>query len=97
MNPKVAIIVPYSELKQAAEEVVAEMKANVLVLEGDLSEGVAAARQAVKNGAEVIVSRGGTAMLIAQSIDVPVVEIKVSPFDMIRCLMKLRDYQGQFV
>jgi len=94
MNPKLAIIVPYSGLKQAAEEVVAEIKADVYVLEGDLDQGVAAARQAVKNGAEVIISRGGTAMLIAQSIDVPVVEIKVSPFDMIRCLMKLRDYQG---
>ncbi len=94
MNQRVAIIAPYSELRQEAEVVVAELGANVQVLEGDLNEGVVAARLAVQEGAEVIISRGGTAMLISQSVDIPIVEIEVSPFDMIRCLMKLKDYHG---
>jgi PAS domain S-box-containing protein len=94
MNPMVAIIAPYPELRREAEAVVAELGANVHVLEGNLNEGVAAARLAVQEGAEVIISRGGTAMLIAQSVDIPVVEIEVSPFDIIRCLMKFKDCRG---
>jgi hypothetical protein len=94
MNQRVAIIAPYSQLRREAEAVVAELGANVRVLEGDLNEGVVAARLAVQEGAEVIISRGGTAMLISQSIDIPVVEIEVSPFDIIRSLMKLKEYRG---
>ena len=54
MNPKVAIIAPYAELRRMADEIAIDLGANVQVLEGDLQEGVVAARQAVKDGAEVI-------------------------------------------
>lgn len=94
VRPKVAIVAPYLELRQAADDISTKPGTDILVLEGDLEEGVIMARQAVNAGAEVIISRGGTALLIAQSVDIPVVEIEVSPFDIMRCLMKLRDYKG---
>lgn len=94
MKPKVAIIAPYQELRLLAQEVISEYCDSIIVVEGDLYQGVAAAKQAVEDGAEVIISRGGTAFLISQAIDIPVVEIEVSPFDIIRCLLQLKDYEG---
>jgi PAS domain S-box-containing protein len=43
---------------------------------------------------EIIISRGGTAFMIAEAFDVPIVEIQVSPYDILRCLYQLRDYKG---
>ena len=94
MGSKVALIAPYPELRVATEQMVAELGVDVSVVEGDLSEGVAAAQRAVADGAEVLVSRGGTALLIKQSADVPVIEIEVSPFDIIRSLESLKDQRG---
>jgi PAS domain S-box-containing protein len=94
VSGKVAVIAPYPELREATERMVAELGADVQVVEGDLADGVRAAQRVVADGAEVVVSRGGTALLIKQSVDVPVVEIEVSPFDIIRSLDALKDQQG---
>lgn len=98
MKPKVAIVAPYPELRDRVQDIVQDIMADacsdICVLEGNLNQGVKAAKEAVKEGAEVIVSRGGTAILIAQAIDVPVVEIEISPFDIIRCLLQLKEYEG---
>jgi PAS domain S-box-containing protein len=91
---KVVLIAPYPELREATEQMVAELAVDVSVMEGDLNEGVLAAQRAVAGGAEVLVSRGGTALLIKQSVDVPVIEIEVSPFDIIRSLETLRNQRG---
>jgi hypothetical protein len=45
---------------------------------GDLHKGVEAARQALADGAKIIISRGGTARLIRQQLDVEVIEIEGS-------------------
>jgi PAS domain S-box-containing protein len=95
MALQIVIVAPYPELRKEAQVVVDELGLDLLVEEGDLSDGVSAARQAAVAGAEVIISRGGTALLIAKSVDIPVVEIEVSPYDILRCLLKLRDYRGQ--
>jgi PAS domain S-box-containing protein len=94
MRTKVALIAPYPELREATRQMVAELGVEVSVLEGDLADGVHAARRAVADGAEVLVSRGGTALLIKQAVDVPVVEIEVSPFDIIRSLEALKEQRG---
>jgi PAS domain S-box-containing protein len=93
-KPQIAIIAPYAALKQEAHVTVAELGIEVIVEEGDLTEGLWAAQRAIDGGAEVIISRGGTALLIAHTLDVPVVEIQVSPFDILRCLYQLQNYQG---
>jgi PAS domain S-box-containing protein len=94
MGSKVVLIAPYPELREATEQMVAELRVDISVVEGDLNEGVLAAERAVAEGAEVLVSRGGTALLIKESVDVPVVQIEVSPFDIIRSLETLKGQQG---
>lgn len=94
MQAKVAIIAPYPGLRVAIESVVEELGIKALIFEGDAEEGVRVARQAVAAGVEVIISRGGTARLIRDSILIPVVEIEVSAYDIIRCLIEITGQNG---
>jgi len=94
MKARVAVIAPYADLMLEARAAVEELGIDVIVEEGDLAEGVRAARRAVDGGAEVIISRGGTALQISRALSVPVVEIQVSPYDILRCLYQLREYRG---
>lgn len=59
------------------------------VWEGNLEIGGAKAQQAEKEGAQVIVSRGGTASIIRQKVNVPVVEIQVTGYDVLRVMRPL--------
>jgi len=61
---------------------------------GDLESGVESACHAVERGADVIISRGGTASLIARNLDIPVVDIQVSAFDILRALKQVGTVTG---
>lgn len=89
-----AIVATYPGLRVDVEAVVKELGINVLIFEGDAEEGVRVAREAVASGAEVIISRGGTARLIRDSILIPVVEIEVSAYDIIHCLIGITGQYG---
>jgi len=95
---RLAIIAPYPGLQETAAEVIRENKAalsaSIDVLTGDLGEGLAQAKMAVGKGAEVLISRGGTASLIARSLDVLLVEIEVNPIDILRALSKIENPLG---
>ena len=85
---KIVLIAPYRDLLETAREVKKDLDVDVELELGDMSEGVKVARDWEKRGADVIISRGGTYQLIRDSVSVPVVEIKVSAFDI------LRQFQG---
>ncbi|MBP2664589.1 MAG: proprionate catabolism activator, Fis family, partial [Firmicutes bacterium] len=55
---------------------------------GDLTRGIAIARKVEREGADVIVTRGGTAELITKAeIEVPVVEIPITFQDLAEALL----------
>jgi PAS domain S-box-containing protein len=83
---EVAIITPVASMAEVARSVVEENGySNVEVIGGDLNlwKGVDAGRRAIEAGVKVLVSRGGTYDLLKSELDVPVVEIKVTAFDLI--------------
>lgn len=53
---------------------------------GDLIKGAEVAILEEKKGADVIISRGGTAQLIKKSVHIPVIDMQLSGYDMIRSL-----------
>lgn len=61
----------------------------VRIEEGDLQTGLKRAREQVEQGSEVLISRGGTARLLKAHLHVPVVEVKVTAYDMLEALQKL--------
>ncbi|WP_223254401.1 sigma-54-dependent Fis family transcriptional regulator [Bacillus sp. HNG] len=87
MNIKIHIVAPYESMIPVIEECIGyfptfEIRYSI----GDLHEGVKQAIQAVRNGAEIIISRGGTAKLIKKNVRVPVLDMQLSGYDMIRSL-----------
>lgn len=85
MKP-ICVIAPYQELAEKAQMVISELNIPAEVVCGDLLKGLEKAREAVAQGAEVVVSRGGTASLLQEKMDVPVVEIQVSSVDVINAI-----------
>lgn len=86
------MLTPLQEMKEQAERIVASQGYhNVDVLLGSMSEGVEVARRAIAQGAELIVSRGGTYQLVREAFQVPVVEIKVTAYDVLRSFEQVAD------
>lgn len=92
MSHKIAIIAPYAELSDVAQQVCSELEVEAKIVVGDLEEGVKAARKLIDQGVEVIMSRGGTATAITNQLDEPVVEIIVSPYDIIRAVASAKKH-----
>ncbi|HYF95227.1 MAG TPA: sigma 54-interacting transcriptional regulator [Symbiobacteriaceae bacterium] len=93
--PSIAFVLPFEGLARTAVAVASELNMNVAAEVGDLQKGVDRARAAVLAGAEVIISRGGTASAIAAALPVPVVEIRVTSSDLVRCFSKLGPFVGK--
>ena len=88
---KIVAIAPYPGLKNLIENVInEEQDFNVQIELGDLHDGVAIAMEAEKKGADVIISRGGTAELIQKKVNIPVIEIELSEFDLLRTITLIK-------
>lgn len=48
------------------------------------------------NNYDVILSRGGTAKLIRSAVDLPVAEISISGYDILRTIKLAQNYSGKF-
>ncbi len=92
MYHSIAFVAPYKKLGELFSEVCQEINKDIQVVIGDLEEGVRKAAELEEQGVEVLISRGGTAIAIKKKLtSLPVVEIKVSGFDLIRALHKIRE------
>jgi hypothetical protein len=61
---------------------------------GDLEEGQAIVEGMPPNTYDCIISRGGTASLIQKVTDVPVVEIHISVYDVLRTMKLAENYSN---
>ncbi len=96
MEARILFVAPFASLAELAEEVVAERFAEsshrIKVVKGDLQECIAIVKQAVEDGVEVIISRGGTADLIKKNVKIPTVHIQVTVMDVLRALRQSTEY-----
>lgn len=92
---KVMAIAPYEGLKELMVQVAGGENFEFEAASGDLEKGVELAKQAEANGTDLIISRGGTAELIQQEVSIPVVDIEVSGYDMLRVLTLAKGYPGK--
>jgi PAS domain S-box-containing protein len=81
---EIVLVAPIPSMFELARQVIdADGHGAVEVRPGNMREGLEAARQAIREGAKVVVSRGGTYQMIKADMDLPVVEIKITTFDLI--------------
>ena len=91
MSKKAYAILPYKELSSLIKQSSSELDLDLSIREGNVEAALPAALEAEKNGADIIISRGGTAEIIRKHIKVPVVDIPVSDVDLLKILYPLRD------
>lgn len=95
-NIKLLAIAPYEGLRELLVKIGARYRDQVdlEVVVGDLREGLEQARAAEKEGYDIIISRGGTAELIAQYVSIPVVNVEVSGYDFLRAITTANNFPG---
>jgi transcriptional regulator, propionate catabolism operon regulatory protein len=54
---------------------------------GNLEKGVEVAKEMEQQGADIIISRGGTAKLIREAVGLPVIDVHMSGYDLLRSIM----------
>lgn len=89
---KVTVIAPYEGLRETVSSVSGSYRdsLDINIVVGDLISGLTYAKDAMRDGADAIVSRGGTAEMIKNNVDIPVFTIQVSGYDYMRAI-KLAD------
>ncbi|MBM7599159.1 transcriptional regulator with PAS, ATPase and Fis domain [Virgibacillus halotolerans] len=93
---KALVIVPYEGLFEMMKEISEEVEDIQLQIElGNLYEGVAIAKHAENAGYHVIISRGGTASMIQEAVSIPVIDIQVSGYDVLRILTLVKGFSGK--
>ncbi len=92
---KAMVIAPYSGLAETVKHLRQQEKELAIDIGvGNLEEGVELARQAEKDGYDLIISRGGTASLIEEAVSIPVIQIDVTGYDMLRVFTLVRDMEA---
>jgi len=96
MRTRVHFIAPYESMIPIIQECIPHFPQLAIQTDvGDLAKGVELATRAEKNGAEIIISRGGTAQLIKKAVTIPVIDVQLSGYDMIRSLTLASQFNGQ--
>jgi PAS domain S-box-containing protein len=92
----IVLIAPFKDLYDLSAQIIEEHDyVNIQVMLGDLGDGLSIARNAVDLGARVLISRGGTYDLLKKKLNVPVVEIKLTAFDILRSFKSVLNYTGK--
>lgn len=91
---KTLFIAPYRGLKELASVLAKQQNdLDIVIEEADLGDAIPVVKENENKGIQFIISRGGTAKLISQFTNIPVVEIKLSGYDILRTLTLIKDYQ----
>ncbi len=83
---KIGIIVP-KDLVNTAKAAAEEFEDEITVLQGSMAEGISLAKQLEECNYDVIITRGGTQILLVQSdINIPILSVPITPVDIFEAI-----------
>ena len=89
----IVFLAPDAEIFATATATLSENHPDIRIEQGLLSAGVVRARELARQGVEVIITRGGTASEIKKAVpDLPVVEVSITGFDLLRTIDEARQH-----
>lgn len=97
MKYRILGIAPYEALRNSMVRLAAsrqDMELDVYV--GNLEDGVEIVKKYEKNNYDAIISRGGTAEAISRVTTIPVIDISLSVYDILRAIRLAENYQAQY-
>lgn len=83
---KIGFIAPYFKLAEDVRKIGRLIGEDINVRIADGFEAVQVAKKMVVEGAEVIISRGGTAIILRDHMEIPIVEITVQAIDVMKAI-----------
>jgi len=90
-------VAPYEGMKTMMQRLAAKRdNINLTVFVGDLNEGVEIAKQNFQSNYDVIISRGGTAEMISEITRIPLIEINLSVYDILRAIKLAENYSDRY-
>ena len=100
MNPgniRILGIAPYEGMKSIMQKLARERQdIDLTVYVGDLHKGAEIARKNFHEDFDIIISRGGTAELIGDITQLPVIEISLSVYDILRAIKMGENFASRY-
>lgn len=97
MNTRILAIAPYQGMKEVMNEINNEREdIDLTVCIGNLENGLKIVQSYDLDDFDIIVSRGGTAKMIAANVSIPVVEIEITIYDILRAIKLAENYTSRF-
>ena len=88
---EIVVIAPFNSMVEITRELVENKKwENIDVVEGDLINVDNLAQMAIDGGAKILISRGGIYERIKATFEIPVVEVKVTAYDLIESFYEVK-------
>lgn len=96
-NIKILGIAPYEELNISMTSVGKQFpNLNSDVYTADLKEGQELATKLYQTGYDAVISRGGTAKLIKEALNIPVIDVSISIYDILKAIRLTENYTDRF-
>lgn len=89
ISPYDAMVPVIEELKKGQNDLL------ITAVTGNLEKGVALAKELEQQGMDVLISRGGTAKLIRDAVMLPVIDVHMSGYDLLRSIMLASGHLGE--
>lgn len=86
MSADILLVAPYPSLKELAEKVKIHNGISFDIVVGNLNENWDEVDSLIRQGVKVVLSRGGTAQYLRERLDIPVVDIPATSFDILSAI-----------
>lgn len=95
---KIGVISPYPEFTSLVKDISVDMDVPLIVKEGALQRGLAAANLLVeKENISVIIARGPTADLLEDKLNVPIIKITVNNYDLLKTFQSAKQISSTII
>ena len=94
----IGIIAPYSQFEDEIGHISTELNIPVVIEVGALRAGLSKARKMIReHGVKVIIARGATADFLKRKLDIPIIKIDVTNFDIVKSLMEAKKVDNTII
>ncbi|MEX0974506.1 MAG: sigma 54-interacting transcriptional regulator [Bacillota bacterium] len=92
----IGVLAPYQEIEKIVDDIRVDVRETIKVANARVVDGVIVAKELIRAGAVVLVARGGTSdALRSAGIDIPIVNIPITAYDVLRSVAEARKKAGR--
>lgn len=97
LDHAIAVISPSSILTQKMEEEISRRNLNIVVKQAFTDDAINESEELILKGVRVLISRGHTASVLRENLDIPIVDVKHTFFDCYTAYFKARKISNKIV